>query len=178
MRSADSIRVGLVSDTHGLLRVEAVEFLHGSDFIVHAGDIGDQAVLEQLSAIAPVTAVRGNNDKGAWVEQMSETEVLKAGAVFIYVIHNLAELDIDPVAGGFQVVVSGHTHRPSRETRDGVLFVNPGSAGPRRFSLPVCLGELVVSGEQVEAALQELELVAPPNRAIQETRRKRRAPDG
>src|SRR5688572_9174851 len=111
-------RVGLISDTHGLLRPEATEFLRGSDFIIHAGDIGDSAVLTQLNAIAPVTAVRGNNDKGAWAEAIRETEVLQVDEVFVYVLHNLAELDLDPVAAGFPVVVSGHSHRPSVQRRD------------------------------------------------------------
>jgi len=149
-------RVGLISDTHGLLRPEAIAFLRGSDFIVHAGDIGDANVLNELRALAPVTAVRGNNDKGAWAEAISETEVLQIGDVFIYVLHNLAELDLDPVAAGFQVVVSGHSHHPLVEERDGVLYVNPGSSGPRRFKLPIAVAELEVSGHSVKAKLVEL----------------------
>src|SRR4029434_8871304 len=132
-------RVGLISDTHGLLRPEALAFLRGSDFIVHAGDIGDAEVIQALRALAPATVVRGNNDKGAWADAIAETEVLQVGEVFIYVLHNLAELDLDPVAGGFQVVVSGHSHHPLIEQRDGVLYVNPGSAGPRRFKLPIAV---------------------------------------
>src|SRR5258706_16481151 len=108
-------RVGLISDTHSLLRPEAVAFLRGSDFIVHAGDIGDANVLRELRALAPVTVVRGNNDKGSWAEAIAETQVLQVGDVFIYVLHNVAELDLDPVAAGFQVVVSGHSHQPSVE---------------------------------------------------------------
>lgn len=130
-------RIGLISDTHGLLRPEAVAFLRGSDCIVHAGDIGHAAVLEELQSIAPVTAVRGNNDKGPWAEAVREVEVLQVDQVFIYVVHKIAELDLDPVAAGFQVIVSGHSHKPSVEERDGVLYVNPGSSGPRRFKLPV-----------------------------------------
>jgi putative phosphoesterase len=149
-------RVGLISDTHGLLRPEAIAFLRGSDFIVHAGDIGDANVLNELRALAPVTAVRGNNDKGTWAEAISETEVLQIGDVFIYVLHNLAELDLDPVAAGFQVVVSGHSHHPLVEERDGVLYVNPGSSGPRRFKLPIAVAELEVSGHSVKAKLVEL----------------------
>jgi uncharacterized protein len=152
------IRVRLISDTHGLLRPEAVAFLRGSDFIVHAGDIGDADVLKALKALAPLTVVRGNNDRGPWAEQIAETEVLKIGDVLIYVLHNLAELDLDPAAAGFQVVVSGHSHRPSIEKRDGVLYVNPGSAGPRRFSLPIAAGELEVSGRSVKAKLVELQV--------------------
>jgi uncharacterized protein len=151
-------RIGLISDTHGLLRPEAVAFLRGSELIVHGGDIGHAGVLEELASLAPVTAVRGNNDHGPWAEAVRETEVLQLGEVFIYVLHNLAELDLDPVAAGFQVVVSGHSHKPSVERRDGVLYVNPGSSGPRRFKLPVCVGELMVDGNSVEARLVELEV--------------------
>jgi hypothetical protein len=151
-------RVGVISDTHGLLRPEATAFLRGSDFILHAGDIGDAAILEALAAIAPVTAVRGNNDKELWAEAVPETEVLQVGDVFIYVLHNLAELDLDPAAAGFHVIVSGHSHRPSVEERDGVLYVNPGSAGPRRFKLPVAVAELHVAGASVEARVVELQV--------------------
>lgn len=151
-------RVGLISDTHGLLRPEATAFLRGSDFIVHAGDIGDAAVLEELSALAPLTAVRGNNDTGTWAEAVPETEVLRVDDVVIYVLHNVAELDVDPVIAGFQVVVSGHSHHPSVEERDGVLYVNPGSSGPRRFKLPVAVAELRVAGASVKAKVVELEV--------------------
>jgi putative phosphoesterase len=148
-------RVGLISDTHGLLRPEATEFLRGSDFIIHGGDIGDPGVLRELNAIAPVTAVRGNNDKGAWAEAIPETAVLQVGEIFVYVLHNLAELDLDPATAGFQVVVSGHSHRPSVQRRDGVLYVNPGSAGPRRFKLPISAAELEIRGASVKARLRE-----------------------
>jgi putative phosphoesterase len=151
-------RVGLISDTHGLLRPEAIAFLRGSDFIVHAGDIGDASVLKELKALAPLTVVRGNNDKGSWAEKIAETEVLHIGDVFIYVLHDLAQLDLDPVAAGFQVVVSGHSHRPSVEERDGVLYVNPGSSGPRRFKLPVAVAELEIAGHSVKAKLVELKV--------------------
>ena len=153
-------RVGLISDTHGLLRPEATAFLRGSDFIVHAGDIGDGNVLKELTALAPLTAVRGNNDKGTWAEEIAETEVLQVGDVFIYVLHNLAELDLDPVAAGFQVVVSGHSHQPSVEERDGVLYVNPGSSGPRRFKLPISVAELEVAGRSVKANVVELKVAS------------------
>ncbi len=149
-------RIGIISDTHGLLRPEAVAFLRGSDFIVHAGDIGDAAVLGELSAVAPVTAVRGNNDNGPWAQTIAETEVLKVGAVSIYLLHDLAQLDLDPAAAGYQVVVCGHSHKPSMERRGGVLYLNPGSAGPRRFKLPVALAELKVAGAAVEGRLVEL----------------------
>jgi uncharacterized protein len=148
-------RLGLISDTHGLLRPEAMEFLRGSDFIVHAGDIGDSGILTELRAIAPVTAVRGNNDKGAWAESIPETAVLRVGPVCVYALHNLAELDLDPPTAGFQVVVSGHSHRPCVERRDGVLYVNPGSAGPRRFKLPICAATLEIKGASVKARLRE-----------------------
>ena len=151
-------RVGLISDTHGLLRPEAVAFLRGSDFIVHAGDIGDAKVLGELRALAPVTAVRGNNDRGAWADAIAESEVLQVGEVFIHVLHDLAQLDLDPAAAGLQVVVSGHSHHPLIEERDGVLYVNPGSAGPRRFKLPIAVAELQVEGRSVKAKLVELEV--------------------
>lgn len=151
-------RIGLISDTHGLLRPEAVAFLRGSDFIVHAGDIGDADVLKELKALAPVTAVRGNNDKGPWARAIAETEILQVENVFIYVIHDVAELDLDPPAAGFQVVVSGHSHQPTVQTRNGVLYVNPGSSGPRRFKLPIAVAELAVAGDSVQARLVELKV--------------------
>jgi putative phosphoesterase len=149
-------RIGLVSDTHGLVRPQALELLKGSDRIIHAGDICDPEVLRQLARIAPVTAVRGNNDRGDWAAVLRESEVLQAEDALIYVIHDLAELDIDPAAAGMQVVVSGHSHKPKSQLREGVLFVNPGSAGPRRFRLPVTVGRLVVKGASVEAELLEI----------------------
>ena len=155
-------RVGLISDTHGLLRPEATAFLHGSDFIVHAGDIVDAAILDRLAAIAPVTAVRGNNDKGAWAMRLSETEVLEIDEVLIYVLHDLAALDVDPAAAGFRVVVSGHSHRPRITERDGVLYVNPGSAGPRRFSLPIAAAELTIAGDSIDARLVEFDVQGRP----------------
>ena len=156
MPPAARTRIGLIADTHGLLRPEAVAALRGSDLIIHAGDIGDPAILDRLSQIAPVTAVRGNNDKGAWAATLPRTALIRAAAAFIYVIHDLAELNLDPTAAGCSAVVSGHSHRPTQQWRDGVLFVNPGSAGPRRFSLPVALGHLLVSAEGIEAELIEL----------------------
>ncbi|HEY4393168.1 MAG TPA: metallophosphoesterase family protein [Polyangia bacterium] len=149
-------RVGVISDTHGLLRPEAVAFLRGSDLLIHAGDIGDAAVLENLAAIAPLTAVRGNNDKGRWAAPISETEVLRVEEVLIYVLHDLAQLDLDPAAAGFHVVVSGHSHRPSVEEKGGVVYLNPGSAGPRRFTLPIAAADLVVDGTSVRARITKL----------------------
>jgi putative phosphoesterase len=151
-------RVGLISDTHGLLRPEAVAHLRGSDFIVHAGDIGHASILEQLATLAPVTAVRGNNDTGAWAASLREREVLTIGKVSIYVIHNLTELDLDPGAEGYRVVVSGHSHRPLIEERAGVVFINPGSAGPRRFKLPISVGQLLVDHSSVRPQLLQVAL--------------------
>ena len=157
MRSSSRIvSVGLISDTHGLMRPEALQALRGSRYIVHAGDVGDPAVLKTLSRIAPVTAVRGNNDKGPWAKALRETAVLQVGGTLIYVIHNIAELDVDPAAAGFRVVVAGHSHRPQQELRDGVLYVNPGSAGPRRFKLPIAVARLELSPGGVAFQLQEL----------------------
>jgi len=150
------IRIGLISDTHGLLRPEAVDVLRGSDFIVHAGDIGEN-VLEPLSTIAPVTAVRGNNDRAAWAERFHETEQLRFGEVTLHVLHDLAELAIDPQAAGVDVVVTGHSHRPKIERRGGVLYVNPGSAGPVRFHLPVSVALMQVTGDDVNVRIVELE---------------------
>ncbi len=150
------MRVGLISDTHGLLRPEALAFLAGCDRIVHAGDVCDASVLETLAAIAPVTAVRGNNDRGAWASRLRKTERFALGEVVVYAIHDLAELDIEPGAAGVRVIVSGHSHQPSVQERDGVLFVNPGSAGPRRFKLPISVGELTVEGSGVSARTVEL----------------------
>jgi putative phosphoesterase len=149
-------RVGIISDTHGLLRPEATAFLHGSDFIVHAGDIGGVSVLEGLAAVAPVTAVRGNNDKGEWAKDVPEFEVLQVGEISVYVLHDISELDLDPEADGFRVVVSGHSHRPLIEERGRVLYVNPGSAGPRRFKLPIAAAELQIDGSSVRVRVVEL----------------------
>ena len=149
------LRIGLLSDTHGLLRPEALAFLRGSDAIVHAGDICDPAILDQLAALAPVTAVRGNNDHGPWAERLPETAWLQVGAVRLCVIHDLAQLALDPSAG-VQVVVSGHSHKPVVDTRDGVLYVNPGSCGPRRFKLPIAVAELLVDGSAVSARIVEI----------------------
>jgi putative phosphoesterase len=152
------IRVGLISDTHGLLRPQAVAALQGSDFIVHGGDIGDAGILEALSAIAPLTVVRGNNDREPWADGIAETEFLKVGGVVIYAIHDLSQIDIDPTGAGVRVVISGHSHKPKIEERGGVLYVNPGSAGPRRFKLPIAVAELIVDGDAVTARIVELAL--------------------
>jgi putative phosphoesterase len=138
--------VGVISDTHGLLRPEAVDALRGCNLIVHAGDVGAPGILERLGAIAPTTAVRGNVDTQPWARTLPLSEVVAAGPLHLYVLHDLAALDVDPKAAGFAAVISGHSHKPLAEVRDGVLYLNPGSAGPRRFSLPVCLARLHVSG--------------------------------
>ena len=154
-------RIGVISDTHGLLRPEALSFLQGSDAIVHAGDIGGAAVLEALAGIAPLTAVRGNNDAGRWADALPPTALLRVDEVPLHVLHDLSALDIDPRAAGVRVVVAGHSHRPRIEERDGVLYLNPGSAGPRRFRLPVSVAELIVDGASVTPRLVELALRPP-----------------
>lgn len=150
--------IGIVSDTHGLVRPEALEALKGVDMILHAGDIGNREVLDTLNEIAPVVAVRGNNDKGEWVQSIPDWEVVEIGYVSIYLLHDVKEIDISPSGAGFQVVVSGHSHKPLVEERRGVLYVNPGSIGPRRFTLPVSLAHLRVIGKQVEASIIELSM--------------------
>jgi putative phosphoesterase len=129
--------IGLVSDTHGLLRQEALAALQKSDLIIHAGDVGDATIIDQLRAVAPVVAVRGNVDKGDWALQLPMTAVVEAGSALIYVLHDVQQLDLDPVVAGFNIVISGHSHKPGRTERSGVIYVNPGSAGPRRFQLPI-----------------------------------------
>jgi len=138
------------------MRPQALEALAGSDLILHAGDVGSPAILEALGTIAPVVAVRGNNDTGNWADNLRETEVIQAGGSHLYMLHNANELDVDPVAAGFRVVISGHSHRPSQEERAGVLYLNPGSAGPRRFKLPVALARLQVDGSVIRAEIVEL----------------------
>jgi uncharacterized protein len=148
-KRVERLSVGLISDTHGLVRAEALEALRGSGHIVHAGDIGDPAVLEALARIAPVTAVRGNNDNGPWARKLRDTEVLEIARTRIYVIHELSELELNPAVAGIHIVVAGHSHRPAKELREGVLYVNPGSAGPRRFKLPVTVARLVLPARRV-----------------------------
>ena len=148
--------IGVISDTHGLLRPEVLPVFKGVELILHAGDIGGSEVLEELRTIAPVIAVRGNNDKGEWASRIAESKVAKAGEVSIYMLHDLKELHLDPAREGFQVVVSGHSHRPSVERRSGILFINPGSAGSRRFRLPVSVAKLTIRGTTARAELIEL----------------------
>jgi len=152
-----SRRVGLIADTHGLLRPAAVQALRGAELIIHAGDIGKAAVLDAIRTVAPVRAVRGNIDKGAWAHALPTTEALQVGEVWVYVIHDLRQLELDPEAAGFKVVVSGHSHQPSIRQQNGVLFVNPGSAGPRRFNLPVSVAAMVVQDASVEVRLVGLD---------------------
>lgn len=148
--------VGVISDTHGLLRPQAIEALQGSELIVHAGDIGSIEVVDRLSEIAPVFAIRGNVDREKWAEKFPLTEVVKVKERYLYVLHNLNELDLDPVAAGFDVVISGHSHKPAVQNKNGVLYVNPGSAGPRRFTLPVAIARLYIKPEGIEAHIHEL----------------------
>ena len=150
--------IGVISDTHGLLRPEAVAALAGVERIVHAGDIGSPDVLSRLGRVAPVVAVRGNNDRDAWAASIPETEVVEIGDVSLYVLHDLHELDLDPRAAGFAAVIAGHSHQPRMDERDGVLYLNPGSAGPRRFKLPISLARLTVTGPRVRAELVTLEI--------------------
>ena len=156
MSAEKSLRVALLSDTHGLMRAQARAFAVGCDYIIHGGDIGSAEILDELGALAPLIAVRGNNDKQAWAAHLPETEMIRVGGAFVYVIHDLSQLDLEPHAAGVQVVVSGHSHKPSVEKRDGVLYVNPGSCGPRRFKLPISVGELIVEGSEVSARTVEL----------------------
>ncbi len=150
------MRIGLISDTHGLLRPEALNALAGVERIIHAGDIGGREVIEALSAIAPVDAVRGNNDKGEWATELPEWLALEFEGVGIHVLHDLNDMDVEPTVAGFHVVIAGHSHKPLIEERGGFLLVNPGSAGPRRFSLPVTIGYLTVAAGQASATLEAL----------------------
>jgi len=148
--------VGVISDTHGLLRPEALDALAGSDLIVHAGDVGDPAILDRLRGIAPVVAVRGNVDTAPWASALPMADVAEAAGRHLYVLHILDMLDVDPAAAGFAAVISGHSHQPLAETRNGVLWLNPGSAGPRRFSLPVTLARLRVTASSVDCEIVQL----------------------
>ena len=151
-------RIGVISDTHGLLRPQALAALRGSDLIVHAGDVGAREVLEVLRSIAPVTAVRGNNDRDAWARAIPERATVRVGGATLYVIHDLHALNIDLQAAGYAAVIAGHSHRPALTERDGVLYVNPGSAGPRRFTLPVAVARLQVRGRRVAGELVLLDV--------------------
>jgi putative phosphoesterase len=150
--------IGVISDTHGLLRPEAVELLRGSDHILHAGDIGAPEIIPELEKIAPVTAIRGNVDTQAWGRRFAETEVVELDGLYLYVIHDANALDLNPKAAGFAAVISGHSHKPSQEVKDGVLYFNPGSAGPRRFKLPISMGRLTIVDGKVSGRILEVAL--------------------
>lgn len=148
--------IGLISDTHGLLRPQSLRALDGSDLIVHAGDVGDPEIITGLKIIAPVFAVRGNVDTEPWARSLPEKEVIETGLATIYVLHDVHALDLDPAASGFHIVVSGHSHKPARTERGGVLYINPGSAGPRRFDLPVTVARLDLSRTPWELEIVDL----------------------
>ncbi|HEV7673929.1 MAG TPA: metallophosphoesterase family protein [Candidatus Angelobacter sp.] len=150
------MKIGIISDTHGLLRPEAVELLRGSEHIIHAGDIGAPEIIPELEKIAPVTAIRGNIDTQAWARRFAETEVVELAELFFYVIHDAKALDLNPKAAGFAAVISGHSHKPKHEIKDGVLYFNPGSAGPRRFKLPISVGRLEILGGKVSVEILEI----------------------
>jgi hypothetical protein len=151
--------IGVISDTHGLLRTNALDALRGSNAIIHAGDIGDPQIVPALEKIAPVTAIRGNIDTERWAQSLPETAVLEIAGVMIYVLHDLGQLDLNPTSAGFATVIFGHSHKPSIETRNGVLYFNPGSAGPRRFNLPISVGKLIVKKDGKVSA--ELIVLSP-----------------
>ena len=152
--------VGIISDTHGLLRPEALEYLRGAKHIIHAGDIGSPEIVPALEQIAPVTAIRGNVDVQPWARRFAETEVIELGGFHIYVIHDVNALDLNPAAAGFAAVISGHSHKPAQSSKDGVLYFNPGSAGPHRFSLPASIGRLEVGRDGIRASLHLLDVGA------------------
>jgi putative phosphoesterase len=151
------IVVGLISDTHGLLRPQAIDALRRSELIIHAGDIGKLEVIHQLRAIAPTFAVRGNVDSQAWAADFPTTEAVEIGQVIFWVLHEISQLDLNPVAAGFAAVVFGHSHQPSIETRDGALYINPGSAGPRRFRLPATVARVSITGRAIRPEIINLE---------------------
>jgi putative phosphoesterase len=155
---AANVVVGIISDTHGLMRPEAITALNGSDLIIHAGDVGKPEVIDQLNAIAPTHAVRGNVDTQSWARTLPDARVVEAGGLHLFVLHVRAELVEDPVIAGYAAVIFGHSHTPSIETRSGVLWLNPGSAGPRRFRLPVSVARMRVSGRKIEPVIVELDV--------------------
>ena len=151
-------KVGVISDTHGLLRPQAVRALRGSELIIHAGDIGKPEVLDSLALLAPIMAIRGNNDRGAWASGIPDILELTINGVNVQVIHNVQEIENEPAARGFHAIISGHSHKPGIVKREQVLFVNPGSAGPRRFKLPVAIGEIRVNGSHLSARIVNLQV--------------------
>ncbi len=156
MKRTFDYKIGIISDTHGLIRQSVVKSFKDVDLIVHAGDLGTQEVLETLQTIASVHPVRGNVDNGKWTDNLSFTDVVEVGQVYLYVLHDLDSLDLDPAAAGFQVVISGHSHIPNIEKSDGVLFLNPGSAGPKRFDYPISIAFLYIKGTSIETEIVEL----------------------
>jgi uncharacterized protein len=152
------VALGVISDTHGLLRPEAVDVLRGSDLILHAGDVGSIDILEELRRIAPVKAVRGNIDTSPWCATLPQTEVIETGGLSLYMLHDLKQLDLNPSAAGFAAVICGHSHAPLNESRNGVLYFNPASAGPRRFKLPICAGRLHIRDGSISGEILELHL--------------------
>jgi putative phosphoesterase len=159
-RPVTGLRVGVISDTHGLLRPEATAFLRGCDHIVHGGDIGGPEILKQLAALAPVSAVRGNNDTQPWAASLPDTRLLQLAGVGVYIIHDLGELEIEPRTAGVRVIISGHSHQPCVRERDGIIYLNPGSAGPRRFKLPISVAEMRIVANIITPRLVKLQ---PPN---------------
>jgi putative phosphoesterase len=154
----NEITVGIISDTHGLMRPAAIDALRGSDLIIHAGDVGRPEVIDELRGVAPTFVVRGNVDTGSWAASLPMTELVEVGELLFYVIHDISQLDLDPAGAGFAAVVFGHSHQPLIETRERVLFLNPGSAGPRRFSLPVAVAQVGVSGQRMRPEIVQLQV--------------------
>jgi hypothetical protein len=158
--------IGVISDTHGLLRPEALEALRGADLILHAGDIGAPEVLDSLRSIADVAAIKGNNDRAAWARGIAETATLNVESVDIYIIHNVHDLDFNPSVAGFRVVVSGHSHIPSVAEKNGVMYLNPGSAGPRRFKLPIAVARLKIEGKSIAAEIITIDVDAAAKKSL------------
>lgn len=154
------MRVGVISDTHGLLRPEAIAALRGADHLLHAGDVGDPQILNALKSLAPLTAIRGNIDRSGRCAALPETEAVELGGYLLYLVHALADLDVQPKAAGIAAVISGHSHKPGIEIKDGVLYLNPGSAGPRRFSLPITVAWLYLESTGLRAEILPLEIGA------------------
>ena len=157
-KSGRTWNIGVISDTHGLLRPEALAALGGSDYIIHAGDVGNREILKKLQSIAPVTTVRGNVDIERWAQELPLTNILEVGGLTLYVLHHVGQLDLNPQRAGFAAVIYGHSHKPDRQVRNGVLYFNPGSAGPRRFTLPVTVGRLHISAAKLEAEIISLDV--------------------
>jgi putative phosphoesterase len=156
IKGKNNYTIGIISDTHGLLRPEAVTYLQGSDLIIHAGDIGDLQIIDRLEAISPVIAVRGNMDNEIRSYDLKKTEVVDLGGHVIYILHDASRLDIEPSSANIRAVIHGHSHRPAIQQHYGVLYINPGSAGPRRFKLPVTLAVLNIKGKKLNAEIIDL----------------------